>query len=236
MPKLFGLFSLLDLLEAAGFDEAPAFVSDALDAVTKLLTEAQRLQGGDRRRAGAPDRGGRRRGARRAREAVAQRAKDELDALVGPPRRPTSTRSVAAVQGLPGNPDAVSAAAVALAGDLQPLLDAIGVPGVPAAVRSALEKPVQVLKTLTDIAKDAAGLAQMLQGAAGGQVTARMSWRPVIKPWGLPGAPEHLQAEARTPCTSTSRCARRRALRRRSTSSRRSSTSTSTSSATATPG
>ena len=46
------------------------------------------------------------------------------------------------MQGLPGNPDAVSNAAVALAGDLQPLLDAIGVPGVPAAVRSALEKPV----------------------------------------------------------------------------------------------
>ena len=44
MPKLFGLFSLLELLDDAGFDEAPAFVSDALEPVTKLLTEAQRLR------------------------------------------------------------------------------------------------------------------------------------------------------------------------------------------------
>jgi hypothetical protein len=204
MPKLFGLFSLLDLLEAAGLDEAPAFVSDALDAVTKLLTEAQRLK------AALDDAE-----ARLAQEvanaahggaaAVAQHAKDQLDALVG-----TLTAHldalVTAVQGLPGTPENVSTAAVALAGDLQPLLDSIGVPGVPAAVRSALEKPVATLTTLTDLAKDAAGLAQLLEGVAGGQVTARMSWRPLIKPWGLPGAPNifkpkpdslHLDVEVR---------------------------------------
>lgn len=186
-PKLFGLFSLLDLLEAAGLDQAPAFVSDALDAVTKLVTEAQRLKAavGDAQARLQQEVAN---GAHQGAQAVAQHAKDQLDALVG-----TLTTHldalVAAVQGLPGNPNAVSDAAVALAGDLQPLLDAIGVPGVPAAVRSALEKPIQVLKTLTDLAKDAAGLAQLLEGVAGGQVTARMSWRPSIKPWGLPGAP-----------------------------------------------
>jgi hypothetical protein len=203
-PKLFGLFSLLDLLEVAGLDEAPAFVSDALDAVTKLVTEAQRLK------AAVDDAQARLQqevanAAHAGAQAVAQHAKDQLDALVG-----TLTTHldalVAAVQGLPDNPDAVSDAAVALAGDLQPLLDAIGVPGVPAAVRSALEKPVQVLKTLTDLAKDAAGLAQLLEGVAGKQVTARMSWRPLIKPWGLPGAPNifrpkpdslHLDVEVR---------------------------------------
>jgi len=60
-------------------------------------------------------------------------------------------------------------------------------------VRSALTKPVEILATLTDIAKDAAGLAQMLQGAAGGQVTARLQWRPAIKAWGLPGVPNIFQ-------------------------------------------
>jgi hypothetical protein len=203
-PKLFGLFSLLELLEAAGLGEAPAFVSDDLDAVTKLVTEAQRLK------AAVADAQARLQqevanAAHGGAQAVAQHAKDQLDALVG-----TLTTHldalVTAVQGLPGNPDAVSNAAVALAGDLQPLLDAIGVPGVPAAVRSAMEKPVQVLKTLTDLAKDAAGLAQLLEGVAGGQVTARMSWRPLIKPWGLPGAPNifkpkpdslHLDVEVR---------------------------------------
>jgi hypothetical protein len=187
MPKLFGLFSLLDLLTVAGFDEAPVFVSDALDAVTKLLTEAQRLK------AALDDAQARlaaevARAAHGGAQAVAQHAKDGLDARVG-----TLTTHldalIGAVQGLPGNPDAVSNAAAALIGDLQPLLDAIGVPGVPAAVRSALEKPVQTLTTLTDIAKDAAGLAQMLQGAAGGQVTARLQWQPAIKAWGLPGVP-----------------------------------------------
>ncbi len=187
MPKLFGLFSLLDLLEVAGFDEAPAFVSDALKPVIKLLTEAQRLKS-------ALDEAQARLAAEVAEAAhggaaaVAQHAKDELDALLG-----TLTTDLDAliggVQGLPANPNAVSNAAIKLGGDLQPLLDAIGVPGVPAAVRSALEKPVATLATLTDLAKDAAGLAQMLEGAAGGQVTARLAWRPAIKPWGLPGAP-----------------------------------------------
>lgn len=187
MPKLFGLFSLLDLLEAAGLGEAPAFVSDALEPVMKLLTEAQRLQAAvddaqarlaqevaDAAHSGA--------------QAVAQRAKVELDAAVGPLRHHLDAL-VAAVQALPDDPGAASAAAAALAGDVQPLLDAIGLPGVPATVRSAIAKPVEVLRTLTDLAKDAAGLARLLEGAAGGQVTARMSWRPVIKPWGLPGAP-----------------------------------------------
>lgn len=187
MPKLFGLFSLLDLLAVAGFDEAPAFVSDALDAVTKLLTEAQRLKSAlddaqSRLAAEVTE------AAHGGAQAVAQHAKDQLDTHIGTLNAHLDAL-IGAVEGLPANPDSVSNAAVALAGDLQPLLDAIGVPGVPAAVRSALEKPVQTLTTLTDIAKDAAGLAQMLQGAAGGQVTARLAWRPAITPWGLPGAP-----------------------------------------------
>ncbi|NMR19069.1 hypothetical protein [Cellulomonas fimi] len=187
MPKLFGLFSLLDLLDAAGLDEAPAFVSDALDAVTKLRTEALRL------RAALDDAQARlaqevASAAHAGAKAVAQRAEDELDARAAT----LATRLdalLAAVQGLPGDPGAVSAAAVALAGELEPLLTAIGLPGVPAAVRSALTKPVQTLTTLTDLAKDAAGLAQLLQGAVGGQVTARLRWRPSIRPWGMAGAP-----------------------------------------------
>ncbi|WP_066285002.1 hypothetical protein [Arthrobacter sp. B6] len=187
MPKLFGLFSLLDLLKVAALDEAPAFVTDALDAVARLLTEAQRLRN-------ALDDAG----ARLAREvtaaahdgarAVAQHAKDRLEARRGA-LEVRLDALITAVRGLPGSPHEVSTAAVALAGELQPLLDAIGVPGVPAAVRSALEKPVQALKTLTDLATDADGLAQLLQGAAGGQVTAQLRWRPAIRPWGLPGAP-----------------------------------------------
>ena len=104
MPKLFGLFSLLDLLEAAGLDEAPAFVSDALDAVTKLLTEAQRLQG---RRSTTRRRGSRRRSPNAAHDgaqAVAQHAKDELDARRRQPRRPHLDALIAAVPGAARQP------------------------------------------------------------------------------------------------------------------------------------
>lgn len=187
MPKLFGLFSLLELLEAAGLDEAPAFVSDALDAVTKLLTEAQRLKAAleeaqQRLAAEVAD------GAHDGAKAVAQQAKDALDAQTAA-LTSHADALIAAVRNLPDQPEAVSAAAVALAGDLDPLLTAIGLPGVPAAVRSALSKPVQTLKTLTELASDAAGLARLFQGLAGGQVTAQLSWRPKIKPWGLSGVP-----------------------------------------------
>ncbi|MCU1519554.1 MAG: hypothetical protein JWQ75_4275 [Pseudarthrobacter sp.] len=187
MPTLFGLFSLLDLLKVAAFDEAPAFVSDALAAAAKLLAEAQRL------RTALDDAGTRLANevtgaAHDGARALAQRAKDLLDARTAALEARLAAL-IAAVEGLPGNPDAVSTAAVALAAELQPLLDAIGVPGVPAAVRSALEKPVQALKTLTGLAKDAAGLAELLQGAAGGQVTAQLRWRPAIQAWGLPGVP-----------------------------------------------
>jgi hypothetical protein len=188
VPKLFGLFSLLDLLAAGGLDEAPAFVSDALDAVSRLRTEALRLRA-------AVDEAQ----ARLAREvasaahggaqAVAQRAADALDARAADLRTHLDAL-VAAVRALPDAPQAVSDAAVALAGDLQPLLDALGLPGVPAATRSALAVPVQALSTLTDLARDAAGLARMLEGAVAGQVTARLAWRPAITSWGLPGVPD----------------------------------------------
>jgi hypothetical protein len=209
LPKLFGLFSLLDLLEVAGLDEAPAFVSDALDGVTTLLAEAQRLkaaleQAQTRLAHEVAE------AAHSGAQAVAQDARDRLDARVGA----LSVRLdvlIAAVLGLPGDPEGVRSSAAALADELEPLLDAIGVPGVPAAVRSGLEKPVQTLRTLTDVASDAAGLAELLSGAAGRQVTARLEWRPAITPWGLPGVPNifkpadehglHIDVEVRASAT-----------------------------------
>ena len=195
MPKLFGLFSLLDLLEAAGLEEAPAFVSDALDAVGTLLGEAERLKRAldeAESRLAAEVANAAHDGAR----AIAQQAKDALSVRVGTARAHADAL-VAAVQGLPTDPESVSAAAVDLAGDLQPLLDAIGLPGVPAALRSALRKPVETLRTLTDLAKDAAGLAQLLQGARGsGHCPLGMAsgHQAVGTPAGRSG---HLQAEGR---------------------------------------
>jgi hypothetical protein len=188
LPKLFGLFSLSDLLEAGGgLDEAPAFVADALEPVIKLLAEAQRLK------AALADAQARlaqevTQGAHDGAKGVAQRAKDGLDASVAALGGHLDDL-ITAVQGLPSTAAAVNDAAAVLAGDLQPLLDAIGVPGVPAAVRSALNKPVQTLHALTELAGKVDGLADMLQRAAGGQVTATLHWQPVLNPWPKPGDP-----------------------------------------------
>lgn len=182
MPKLFGLFNLLDLLETADLDEAPAFISDTLDAATKLLTEAMRLKTAlsdaqvrlTQEVANSAHTGA---------KAVAQQAQDQLDAAVGP-LTPRLEALTTAVQALPGNTAGVVTAAGALAGDLPMLLQAISAPGVPAAVRAAVANPAQ---TLTALAENAAALAQLLEGTTPAQLTARMSWRPLIKPWGLPG-------------------------------------------------
>ena len=187
MPKLFGLFDLLELLQAAGFDEAPAFVSDALEPVTKLLTEAQRLKSAlaDAQARLATEVS---QAAHGGAAAVAQAAKDQLDARVGQVTDHVD-ELLAALPGLPGATGPVMTAADHLAGDLQGVLDTLGLPGVPAAVRSGLSKPLEILKTLTELARTAEGIADLLQGVAGGQVTARLSWRPLIRDWGLPGAP-----------------------------------------------
>lgn len=109
-------------------------------AITKMLTEAQRLR---QALTDAQDRLAQEvaQAAHSGAQAVARQAKDKLDACVGP-LAANLDALIGAVQGLPGNPGAVSAAA---------------------------------------------GLAQLLAGAAGGQVTARMQWNPASSPWGLPG-------------------------------------------------
>lgn len=188
LPKLFGLFSLTELLKAGGLDEAPAFVSDALDTVTRLLAEARelgraladartRLEHEVQQAAHAGARG------------IAQHAKDQLEAVAGPLESRLG-ELVAAVASLPGGIGAVGTALGNLGTELRGLATAIAVPGVPAAVRSALRKPANALADLGSAAGDLARLEKLLSGAAAGKVTARMSWRPVIGSWGLDGAPD----------------------------------------------
>lgn len=44
LPRLFGLFSLVDILDAAGLEKAPKFVTETLDEVAGLLSALQALQ------------------------------------------------------------------------------------------------------------------------------------------------------------------------------------------------
>ena len=206
---------------------------------TKLLAEAQRLRGRrstTRRRGSASEVAD---AAHEGAQAVAQQAKDELDARVGPLTDHLDAL-VTAVQGLPGDPDAVSAAAVALAGDLQPLLDAHRAARRPGrrALRAGRSRCRRCRRSPTS-PRTPPELAQMLRGRcrrAGHRTAAVAAADQAVGP--AAGGAEHLQAarpDSRS-ARSTSRSGRRRARRRRSTSSPRSSTSTSTSSATATPG
>lgn len=174
LPKLFGLFSLLDLLPDApgGLDKAPAFVSDALNGVTQALSEAQRLQAAfqaaqDRMAteiAGAAHQGA---------ADVASAAKAKLDAHAGIVDDAQDVVDAAVNANLP----ALGASLTALAGSLGLLLDDLRTPGFPAALRSSLEKPVKSLQALAQTAGD---LTQLTQVA---NLTARMDWHPVIESW-----------------------------------------------------
>lgn len=180
LPKLFGLFSLLDLLEPAGLGEVPAFVSDALSAVDKVADEVRRMKSAlDEAQArlgtdlgNAPHDGAR---------AVVQAAKDEIDSRIGPLQTALDD-AASAVVALAGAPDAAHVGAlrdalVALAGELQPLTDVLGLPGFPASVRAALERPASALQALVGVANTVEQLV------SSGTVTARMEWAPVIRPW-----------------------------------------------------
>lgn len=190
LPKLFGLFSLLELLlDEAGFSETPAFVSDALNPIDKLLREAQRLRAAvsDAQTRMAAEVAGAAHGGAKA---VAQAAKDDLDAKAIALQLRLDAL-ITAIAGLQDNPGLVSTAAASVATALQPLLDALGAPGFPAAVRASITKPLQILQQITKLASVPEELEKLKKVLSSGQVTARLSWRPKIKPWGLstPKAP-----------------------------------------------
>ena len=44
LPKLFGLFDLVDILAAAGLDKAPVFITEQLDAIAALLSDLDELR------------------------------------------------------------------------------------------------------------------------------------------------------------------------------------------------
>ena len=196
MPKLFGLFSLLELLDAAGSRRGaglrvrrPGTLSPSCsprrsvceaaidDAQARLRAGGRR--GGPRRRAGRrPARQGR---ARRARRPTSSRTSTRLIAARARAARQRRTR--------------VSAAAVALAGRAAAAARRARCARLPAAVRSALAKPVQALTTLTDLAKDAAGLAQMLRGRGRRTGHGADAVAAADQAVGAAGRPQHLQAQ-----------------------------------------
>ena len=191
LPKLFGLFSLLDLLDAlgVGLDDAPEFVTEALDTVSAIVTEADRLrtaaaEAGPRlvqEAAGAAHDGAR---------AAIDAARAQLDAAVGPLLASLDTL-VDTVTALPGAADPIAAvgdvvAALGVAADrVDDLLAALGAPQLPAMVRAALERPATALATLARAADTLEALQSFVEDllSPGTSVTARFVWNPQIRSW-----------------------------------------------------
>ena len=184
LPKLFGLFSLTEILTATGLDEAPAFVSDAAGAVAALSSEIARLK---RELADAQNRLGKdvadaaHDGARE----VARRARDELTARAAPVEA-AATAFLATLEGLPGSAPDLPGRVTALADALDGVATSLSLPGIPAAMRARLAGIVDALSPLLDTASD---VARLMDDVAAGRITARLEWRPDITPWGLPGVP-----------------------------------------------
>ena len=192
LPKLFGLFSLVDILEAVGLDlgAAPAFVTEALDAISTLTTEADRLMkalddGVDRLvqdLATAAHEGAR---------AQVQAALDQLQAAAAPAQA-AATDLLDALAGLLGHPETAADVvdkALAVASALTALLTALQHPMLPAAVRATIEKPVQALQPVLaqgDLLRTVADFADNVLSPSG-SVTARYEWRPQITSWSIPG-------------------------------------------------
>ncbi len=204
LPKLFGLFSLVDLLDAAGLDlsKAPEFVTEALDTVSAVVSEADRLRtaaqavgprldeeiaraahDGARNaltRAQGPDGRGHR--SARPRPAGAGRRRRRPAGRHAARRRPT------------GSPRRWSRWPT----DIDALLGALGSPQLPAAVRASLDRPAQALATLAaaaDTIKAVTDFAQNLL-SPGTAVTARFEWRPVLRSF-PPGRRGHHHQAAR---------------------------------------
>lgn len=190
-PKLFGLFSLLDILDALGLglDDAPDFVTEALDTVSAIVSAADRL------RERAQEAGPRlatelANAAHGGAQAALQEAKDALDAAIGPLVAALDAL-VTAIEDLPDAPDLPTAITQLtdrlsdVADAVDELLARVGAPQIPSQVRAELERPAAVLRDLAAAADTLDALADFAEGllAPDASITARFEWRPLIASW-----------------------------------------------------
>lgn len=201
LPKLFGLFSLVDILEVLGLDGAPAFVTEQLDRVAGLLADLAALHAAVQRSTDrlAEDAAA---AATTALRDQAEAARARLAAVLGPLQTrvdelvdkvedllaldtPSSPADVAA---------AVSAALTALAGLVDDLGATIREQPLPPPVKAELERLVGAL----DPVLDAAEIAQTIETITsfvngidpeGMSVRARFDWRPALT--NFPNVPDN---------------------------------------------
>ena len=191
-PKLFGLFSLVDILEAVGLDAAPKFVTDQLDKISSMLPTSTRSHvaagravdrlGADaasaattKLRQQAQDAANDIEAIRAGFAAQLQSFEDAVDALLGLDDPSDVTTVTAAVSGLLG----------AIAGFVTNLQQVVATSPLPSAVRAELERLTNALAPLLDAAevvKTIAGIVDFVNGFDPSELAVKASfeWRPEI--------------------------------------------------------
>jgi hypothetical protein len=190
LPKLFGLFSLVDILEAVGLDAAPKFLTDQLDKISAMLRDLDALRTSlqravDRLAADAASAATTKlrqqaQDAENAIEAIRagfaaqlQQLEDAIDALVGLDDPSDLTTVTAAVSGL----------LAAIAGFVTNLQQVVATSPLPSAVRAELERLANALAPLLDAAevvRTIAGIVDFVNGFDPSDLAVKASfeWRP----------------------------------------------------------
>jgi hypothetical protein len=192
-PKLFGLVSIVDILETAGvsLDDAPDVVSEALERIEGFLADLERAKKAVED-AVAEAKLLKDRAASKAAELQQQAQQAVADAQQLENKVKNAVKGViTALAGLPGKTEAEVAAA--LANPLQKLLEATDdmkdvAPKLPPLVREQLLALAKTLRDLSDAADLFADVFRFVNGLASGDVQARVryEWTPKLKPWPAP--------------------------------------------------
>jgi hypothetical protein len=189
-PKLFGIVSLVDLLDAIGVDleDAPDVVAEALDRIEGFLADLERA-----RKAAADAVAEANLLQQRAAAKAAELQQQAQQAVQAAQQLETTVTSAVddvldALAALPGATEAEVAAA--LATPLQSLRDATDemeevAPQLPPLIREQLLALASVLRTLADAADLIEDVFRFLNGLATGGVQAsfRFEWTPKLKSW-----------------------------------------------------
>jgi hypothetical protein len=190
LPKLFGLFSLVDILQAVGLDKAPKFITETLDEIAGMLADLQALQQAltdgiaqvTQAATSAPT------------APLQQAAADAKAALDGVATAfgPKVTQLTGAITALTSSGDATAFAAAAtgvltdLSATLTTLDQQVRTLTLPPVAKAQLERLVSALAPLKDASKVADRIAKIVAFVQGLDpsnlsIKASFEWRPKLQ-------------------------------------------------------
>jgi hypothetical protein len=190
LPKLFGLFSLVDILQAVGLDGAPKFVTETLDEIASMLADLQSLSqaltdGVAQLTQAATD------APTAPLKQAAADAKTALDGVTAAfePKFAELTDAISALTSS-GDADAFTAAATAVLADLGATLTTLDqqvkTVSLPPVAKAQLERLVAALAPLKDVTKIADRIGKIVAFVRGLDpsnlsVKASFEWRPKLQ-------------------------------------------------------